>query len=236
MEFDKYSKHGAYHWDDLKEGELRNLLSRSVPTLTRYNKIVAAITQDAKRIVDIGCGDGALSFLIAKNFPDAHVVGCDTNQVAIDLARGKIREIYGGGNLEFVHKSFENCSFDEGSIDVVTMCDVIEHIDQTSSVLNEVKRVGKPGGVLVNTTPYIRTDGVKWDRYHVREYCEESLFEMLSPIFPNTQVHAFSPKIFYDSYRLTKYGFNLLYLIGLNPLNMHLKAGSHTMLFSVSHF
>ena len=57
-------------------------------------------------------------------------------------------------------------------------------------------------------------DGVKWDRYHVREYSEESLFEMLSPIFPNTQVRAFSPKIFYDSYRITKFGFNLLYLIG----------------------
>ena len=236
MEFDKYSKHGAYHWDDLKEGSLRDLLSRSVPTLTRYNKIVSAITPDIKTIVDIGCGDGALSFLMAKRYPEAYVVGCDTDQTAINLAREKSNELYGGGNLEFVHKSFEKCSFDEGSIDVVVMCDVIEHIDQTRLVLNEVKRVGKPGGVLVNTTPHIRMDGIKWDRYHVREYSEESLFEMLSPIFPNTQVRAFSPKIFYDSYRITKYGFNLLYLIGLNPLNMHLKAGSHTMLFSISHF
>ena len=53
MEFDKYSKHGAYHWDDLKEGSLRDLLSRSVPTLTRYNKIVSAITPDTKKIVDL---------------------------------------------------------------------------------------------------------------------------------------------------------------------------------------
>ena len=66
-DFNKYQEHGAYHWEDIKKNTIKNLISRSVPTLTRYKKILNAVPKRALRIVDIGCGDGALTYLLSKN-------------------------------------------------------------------------------------------------------------------------------------------------------------------------
>ena len=65
--FNKYQECGAYHWDDLKKNTIKDLISRSVPTLTRYKKILNVVPKRKCRIVDIGCGDGALTYLLSKN-------------------------------------------------------------------------------------------------------------------------------------------------------------------------
>ena len=64
--FNKYQESGAYHWDDLKKYTIKDLISRSVPTLTRYKKILNVVPKRKCRIVDIGCGDGALTYFLSN--------------------------------------------------------------------------------------------------------------------------------------------------------------------------
>ena len=72
---------------------------------------------------------------------------------------------------------------------MITICDVIEHIEETGHLLTEIKREGKKrGGVLINTTPFKRGNGLKWDEHHVLEYTKDTLFELLSYHFPHTDV------------------------------------------------
>jgi len=234
--FDKYKTYGAYHWEDVKQDSFRDLISRSVPTLSRYNKILNAVPKNAKNIVDIGCGDGILTYLLAKKNHIEEVFGCDTEQTGITLARDKVKDLPQSEKIKYINISFEDCQFPYQSVDVITMCDVIEHIEETGPLLKEIKRVGKKGGVLINTTPLKRNNGVKWDEHHVLEYTKDTLFELLSNYFPETNVTKFSPTFFYKRYHKVKILYNILYLIGLNPLSINLGAIDHTMLFSISYF
>jgi|TARA_B100000315_G_scaffold105376_1_gene96535 ubiquinone/menaquinone biosynthesis C-methylase UbiE len=204
--------------------------------LSRYNKILNAVPKNAKNIVDIGCGDGILTYLLAKKNHIEEVFGCDTEQTGITLARDKVKDLPQSEKIKYINISFEDCQFPYQSVDVITMCDVIEHIEETGPLLKEIKRVGKKGGVLINTTPLKRNNGVKWDEHHVLEYTKDTLFELLSNYFPETNVTKFSPTFFYKRYHKVKILYNILYLIGLNPLSINLGAIDHTMLFSISYF
>ena len=234
--FNKYQESGAYHWDDLKKYTIKDLISRSVPTLTRYKKILNVVPKRKCRIVDIGCGDGALTYFLSKNKSAAEVIGCDTEYVGIKLAREKIKELPAGRKIQFVNKSFDECEFANQSIDVITMCDVIEHIEKIETLLVGIKRTGKKGGVLINTTPLKRSNDLLWDEHHVFEYTKETLYELLSHHFPKTNVIKFSPTFLYNRYHRFKVIYNILYLLGLNPLKLNLGSINHTMLFSVSYF
>ena len=232
--FNKYQEHGAYHWDDLKKNTIKDLISRSVPTLTRYNKILNAVPKRACKIVDIGCGDGALTYLLSKNELAIEVIGCDTECTGVKLAREKIEELSVNSKIHFYNKLFEECNFGDQSIDVITMCDVIEHVDKIDSLLEEVKRTLKKGGALIITTPFKRSNNVLWDENHVYEYTKDTLKKRLSQHFPKTNVIMFSPEFLYNVYHRYKTIYNILYIIGLNPLKFNLGFTNHTMLFSVS--
>jgi len=47
--------------------------------------------QGTERILDLGCGDGALSAQIADLVPDGEVVGIDASHGMIEAARSKVR-------------------------------------------------------------------------------------------------------------------------------------------------
>lgn len=233
--FNKYQECGAYHWEDIKKDSVKNLLNRSVPTLTRYNKILSAVPKRARRIVDIGCGDGALTYLLSKNNKIAEVLGCDTDCIGIKLAQQKIKELPTSRKIQLVNKSFEECEFENQSIDVITMCDVIEHVEGVEHLLKEIKRTLKKGGSLIITTPFKRSNNILWDENHVLEYTNATLNDLLTKNFPKTTVKMFSPTPMYWIYYRCKTIYNILYLLGLNPLKFYLESSNHTMLFSVSH-
>ena len=71
---------------------------------------------------------------------------------------------------------FKDCSFD-----LVTAFQIIEHIPETVTFTEELKRVLRRDGVVLITTPNatIRLDPAMkpWNPFHVREYSHEELSE-----------------------------------------------------------
>ena len=232
LKFDKYAKYGAYHWSAIKRGSKEF----SLPLRARYSKILEAVSVDAKVVVEIGCGDGALTYLL-KQHVKGSVLGCDLDQKGITLAKQEIEKHNGGNSLRIECKEFASCELESGSVDVVILGDVIEHISKPYELLQEIKRVGKPGGCLVMTTPKKRK-GKPWDAYHLCEYTEETLGILLKELFPNTAIYPFMPISFYKCYNLTpmRCAFNVLSRIGLNVFKMRLKGMNHAMLLSISIF
>lgn len=165
MEFVKYKTRGAYHWEEISKHPIK----RNPFLLGRYNNIIRLLKKNFQqglkgvKLLDVGCGDGALTYLIAKE--KAEVTGVDNSEVAIRLAREKA----GNSKIQFIQASAYKLPCADDEFDAVVSSDVIEHLDDTDTFLNEIKRVTKPGGVVIINTP-IRLTENPLNRTHVFEF------------------------------------------------------------------
>lgn len=121
-----------------------------------------------KTVLDIACGEGYGSNLLAKTAK--RVVGVDISEDAISHAKMK----YGNQkNLEYYMGSCVDIPCSSETFDVVVSFETIEHIEEHKKMLDEVKRVLKPGGTLIISTPNRKTytdDTQLKNEYHVREF------------------------------------------------------------------
>ena len=151
------------------------------------------------RVLDLGCGDGALTGVLADaaarraegagarpGEPTAagSVVGVDVAEAALRRARARHPA------LTFALAPIDGAlPFDDGSFDVVWSSEVIEHVADTARWLSEVRRVLVPRGRLLLTTPNhgrlrLAIGGI--ERYseplgdHLHLYSARSLRELLT--------------------------------------------------------
>jgi SAM-dependent methyltransferase len=98
-------------------------------------------------IVDIGCGDGEAARVALAANPGHRLVGIDWSADA--LCRAKSR------GLTLIRAAVDGISLPlrTGTADVVIMSELIEHLVDTDSALDEAWRVLKPGGTLLLSTP-----------------------------------------------------------------------------------
>jgi SAM-dependent methyltransferase len=128
-------------------------------------------------VLDVGCntGYGTVHLLPAAR----RVVGVDVSPRAIELAQQRAP----GGSPEFLVTSGGALPFPDASFDLVTSFQVLEHVPDPSPYLGEIRRVLRPGGTLILTTPNAAVrlfPGMRpWNRFHVREYLPAELRELL---------------------------------------------------------
>jgi len=96
-------------------------------------------------ILDYGCGDGEVTQELARA-TGAAVVGADISQVAVEACR---RRGLRAEKLEFGR----TLPFGDRSFDLVFMTEVIEHLVDPAGALKEVRRILKPHGYLILSTP-----------------------------------------------------------------------------------
>jgi sarcosine/dimethylglycine N-methyltransferase len=110
-----------------------------------------AIT-DATRILDIGAGyGGAMRRVVGRNGGSATCL--NISEVQNDTNRHRNRQQGFADRIRVVHGVFEQIPEPNESFDVVWSQDAILHSDQRKTVLEEVWRVLKPGGLFVFTDP-----------------------------------------------------------------------------------
>lgn len=166
ISFDKYEVKGAYHWAECF-GPIHRI---NAYTIARYDLILGAL-RDAKirhgdHVLDVGCGDAALSGLVAMRL-GAEIDGIDSSPLSIELAQREFsrRKIDG----RFVVTDGYTYPYGDGQFRAVICSDVIEHVQKPADMLREMWRVLAPDGVLAVTTP-IRYTETPLDRMHVQEW------------------------------------------------------------------
>jgi ubiquinone/menaquinone biosynthesis C-methylase UbiE len=146
---------------------------------------VAQITR-GKRVLDLGCNDGFGSALLAGSGGD--VVGVDVSTKSLREAA----ERYRTSSVRFVPVDGIHLPFQDHSFDVVTSFQVIEHVADYDAYLSEIRRVLRPQGAALFTTPNakIRLDpGMPpWNALHVREFSALELEALLKKWFPSVTI------------------------------------------------
>jgi SAM-dependent methyltransferase len=112
------------------------------------------------RWLDLGCGTGG-NLGIADDFQAEMVIGTDLSELALDLAQAKfpqarlVRADISGG-LPFADSSF----------DVVTVFGLICHhwVKSDRAALTEVRRILRPGGMMLITEPAFPILSREWDK------------------------------------------------------------------------
>jgi ubiquinone/menaquinone biosynthesis C-methylase UbiE len=105
--------------------------------------------QPPQHLLDMGCGTGQTLLFLKKQFPRSTLHGIDFSPLAVSLAKGhKLKNIRRGRG--------EKLPYQNNSFDTVLMLDVIEHIKDDLAAVKEAKRVLKPGGKLIITTPALQ--------------------------------------------------------------------------------
>ena len=98
-------------------------------------KLMADQIDPGSTILDIGCGDGQISELVASKVPDSDISGIDVMERSVaNIPVAK----YDGRNIELA----------DNSVDVCTFVDVLHHADDPFRVLQEAGRVARKSIVI----------------------------------------------------------------------------------------
>lgn len=214
IEFNKYKTRGAYHWQQIDKHPVR----RNAFVVGRYRNVITLL-KDAlgtgltgKRVLDVGCGDGALSYLLTRG--GAIVSGVDNQEIAIRFAQEKTK----GMNIEFKVGSAYELPWGDGNFDAVVSSDVIEHLQDTTRYLEEIKRVTKVGGAVVISTP-IRFTEEPLDKMHVVEWFPDEFKKMIEEVFPKSRYTKSHSLFWFELIKRNRYCRLMINLLSLikNP-------------------
>ncbi len=133
-----------YEWFDHVASLGNDLLwrPRAIWQLDRFRR-----TPPVRRVLDLGCGTGELTRLLARHFPEATVVGVDFTADMLSVARRRSR-----GNFPRVawgRGTAMRLPFPDGSFDLVTNAFLARNLFDLELALREMHRVLRPGGTLL---------------------------------------------------------------------------------------
>ena len=148
-------------------------------------EICKSFKVDRPRILDVGCGTGGNLTLLSQ-FGDAE--GVDVSPEALEFCRQR--------GLKNVHLgAAEKLPFEDGTFDLVTALDVVEHLDDDVAGLREFRRVLRPEGrILLFVPTFMFLWGVQDDVSHhrrryrlpeLREVVEQAGFEVERTTYAN---------------------------------------------------
>jgi SAM-dependent methyltransferase len=123
-------------------------------------------------VLDVACGTGYGSRLLARA---ASVSGVDRAVEAVALARNRV-------NGAFHVADVPPIPFADDCFDFVVSFETVEHIPEDEEFVREIRRVLRPGGYVLISTPnqdVSTVDGTPLNEWHIREYTLGSLKELL---------------------------------------------------------
>ncbi|ATW47304.1 class I SAM-dependent methyltransferase [Streptomyces xantholiticus] len=114
----------------------------------RQARLLAAAlgTSPGQLVLDVGCGDGSAASAAAPFLAGHRLVGIDWSHDALRRARTRMGAVVRG---ELDH----GLPFADGCADAVLFSEVVEHLVDPDHALDELRRVLRPGGHLMLSTP-----------------------------------------------------------------------------------
>lgn len=119
----------------------------STRTAAREAAFFLPFLKPGMRLLDCGCGMGALTSSLAEYLSPGEVVGIDRDTSQVEAARAWAAE-KGVRNVHFETGDIQHIFYPDASFDAAFAYTVLEHVKDPLSILREMRRVLKPGGVV----------------------------------------------------------------------------------------
>jgi SAM-dependent methyltransferase len=146
------------------------------------------------QVLDAACGEGYGSFLLGRSARE--VIGIDIDPQSIDHARKR----YAGTTVRFECGDCTRLPLDADSVDAVVSFETLEHLEAQDQLLAEFRRVLRPDGFLLLSSPDRQTysDDTGYNNpFHVRELYRDEFESLLGRHFPAWQL--FGQKLMFVS-------------------------------------
>ena len=153
--------------------------------LHRY--VAACQLAGGKSVLDLASGEGYGAAMLAA--AAARVIGVDIDATAVAHAR----KSYPDPKLEFVCGSCTAIPLPDANVDLVVSFETIEHHDQHKEMLREIKRVLRPHGVLLISSPdkdNYRGHYGTGNPFHIKELTQTEFKDLLSSHFTRCAYYA----------------------------------------------
>lgn len=113
-----------------------------------HDKTLAAFMDPPFRILDLACGTGLLTFTLAKQYPEADIVGMDIMQEYLDIAQSKVKP---GDKITFIRHNaddLENAGPAFQQFDLIISSYIPKYID-FPKLLKTCHKFLAPGGLML---------------------------------------------------------------------------------------
>ena len=147
----------AYQWEP--EADLLGYRNGRRKDSTILQWLAEGVEQAGRpaSVLDVGCAYGNLLLMLNAKLgipDDVQMHGVELHAESLRYARAFAALVPGYSNCHYYAADLTNgLPFPDSTFDCVNMGDVIEHLPDPSAALREIRRVLKPGGILVLTTP-----------------------------------------------------------------------------------
>ncbi|MEM6495521.1 MAG: class I SAM-dependent methyltransferase [Pseudomonadota bacterium] len=119
--------------------------------LIQYHQFFVSNIAPGSKVLDIGCGNGAVARSIASQVADTVVVGVDRNLPRLTEAREKNTL----PNLSFAEGDARR-DLPEGHWDVIVLSNILEHIEDRVGLLTDIVRQADPDQFLIRVPHFER--------------------------------------------------------------------------------
>ena len=160
----------THYFKELAELEAGNFWFRARNKLILW--AVHKYSPQLKSFLEIGCGTGFVISAISKRFPEARLSGSEYLEEGLVYARQRVP------GAEFTQMDARHIPY-ESELDAIGAFDVLEHIEEDETVLQQIFKALKPGGIVFITAPQHRWLWSAVDEYacHVRRYGANELHQ-----------------------------------------------------------
>lgn len=139
-----------------------------------------ALARD-RDVLDVACGVGYGTSILVRAGA-RRVLGVDFSDEAVEQARNRV-----GDPADFLVGDLLNLPCKDDSFDLITCFETIEHVADPGRGLDELRRVLRPGGVLLLSSPN-RDVYIPGNPFHLHEYTPDELEDALSARFAQVRL------------------------------------------------
>lgn len=183
--------------------------------LARYR--FAAGNLQGGRVLDLACGAGFGTALMAERHPDKYFVGVDIDPLAVDYARSHYR----AANLDYICS--DAMTFQTAPFDSIVSLETIEHLPDPAGFVARTRQLLNPSGRVIASVPVTPTcDG---NPHHLHDFSRGSFYRLFARrgFLAGEQFRQRQPWVYSDAFAKTAAQTSRSHGVGHNVLAYYRK-------------